>query len=192
MVPWPEIITTVASGRRRFISASVSSPSRPGIQMSRKTRSGFSSGRSATASAPVPTAVTRYPSSSRTPRSDDWIDGSSSTIRMCSPAIPILLAPPQAERRWRAEDVLTGHASCSHGRGRARDGQVHHEATAARRVVLDVDQPAVLGHDLVDDRQAEPHAARLRREVGLEELVLVLGADAGPGVADDDAHARAP
>src|SRR5438034_2348872 len=31
-----EIITTVAPGRRRFISASVSRPSRPGIQMSRK------------------------------------------------------------------------------------------------------------------------------------------------------------
>src|SRR5215475_6354741 len=148
MVPWPEMMTTVTSGRRRFISASVSNPSLPGIQISRKARSGTSSVSWVSASAPLPTAVTRYPSSSRTPRSADWIAGSSSTIRMCSPAM--------------------GHSGLSglHGRGDAGHWQLHDEATAPRLVVLDPDDAAVLDRDLVHDGQAQPHAVGLRREVG--------------------------
>ena len=59
IVPWPEIMTTIASGRRRLTSASVSRPSMRSIQTSRKVRSGASSVTSRSASAPLPTAVTR-------------------------------------------------------------------------------------------------------------------------------------
>jgi hypothetical protein len=59
MVACPEIITTAVSGRRCFISARASSPSIPGIQMSRKTRSGASSTRRAKASSAELTEVTR-------------------------------------------------------------------------------------------------------------------------------------
>ena len=46
----------------------------------------------------------------------------------------------------------------------------------------------MLRDDLVDDRQPEAHPGDLRREVGKEELLLVLGADARAGVRDDDAR----
>ena len=59
MVPWPEIMTTVVSGRRRLSSARVSRPSMRGIQMSRKTRSGISSATIFRASAPEPATLTR-------------------------------------------------------------------------------------------------------------------------------------
>src|SRR5690242_10987423 len=157
MVPWPEIMTTAVSGRTRFISARVSSPSMPGIQMSRKMTSGVSSCSRAIASSPEPTAVTRYPSSSRTPLKVVRIARSSSTIRMCSPGI----AAP---------------ASGLHRRGhRPPGGQLDDEAATVRRVVLDPDGPAVIGDDLVDDRQAEPHAGGLGGEVGHEEALAVLG-----------------
>ena len=50
--------------------------------------------------APLPAVVTRYPSSSSTPRSADWMAGSSSTTRMCSPAT--LRPPRRRASAWRA------------------------------------------------------------------------------------------
>src|SRR6266446_5275130 len=81
------MMTTTASGRARLISASVSRPSIRSIQMSRNVSSGSSSAKNRSASAPLPTAETRYPSSSRTSRRVDRMAGSSSTIKMCSPAM---------------------------------------------------------------------------------------------------------
>src|SRR5439155_19957560 len=79
------MMTTTASGRARLISARVSRPSSRSIQMSRKVSSGSSSAKNRSASAPLPTAETRYPSSSRTSRRVDRMAGSSSNIRMYSP-----------------------------------------------------------------------------------------------------------
>src|SRR5688572_23962104 len=167
MVPWPGIMTTATSGRTRLMPASVSRPSRPGIQMSRNTTSGDSSASTPRASLPLPTAVTRYPSSSSTPRRLDWMARSSSTIRMCSPGMLGL-----------------------HGGGSARGRQLDHEPAAARVVVLDADRAPVLGDDLLHDGQPEPHAAGLGGEVRLEQLLLVLAADPGAGVADDQGDPR--
>src|SRR3989441_12586738 len=82
--------------------------------------------------------------------------------------------------------VLAGHALGLDRRGGARHGHLDDEPAAARLVVLDVDRAAVLGYDLPDDRQPEPHARGLGREAGQKELLLVLGTDAGPGVGHDD------
>ncbi len=87
--PWPEMtITGVAIPRARSF-ASVSSPSWPGILMSRSTASW--SGASETAFAPEATAVTSYPSSESSVRSDSRMSGSSSQTRMRR-AIPAILA----------------------------------------------------------------------------------------------------
>src|SRR5207237_623173 len=47
-----------------------------------------------------------------------------------------------------------------------------------------------LADDLAHDRQSEAHAGDLGGEVGQEEAVAVLAGDAGPGVGDDQPHAR--
>src|SRR5437899_8532965 len=75
-----------------------------------------------------------------------------------------------------------------HRHAGAGDGDFDDEAGALGLVVLDPDRAAVLAHDLVHDREPEAHPGDLRREVGQEELLLVLGADARPVVGDDDAR----
>src|SRR5262245_16226042 len=186
-----------ASGRVFLTSARVSRPSMRSIQMSRKVRSGSSSAKNRTASAPLPTAETRYPSSSSTSRRVDRMAGSSSTIRMCSPATLPLLAVLQAQARSRAHGcarrpryfppspsvIMSGGLDRG---GSARHRQLHHEAGAGRLVVLDPDRPAVLGHDLVYDRQAQSHARDLRGEVREEESLAILVADARAVVGHDD------
>src|SRR6187401_2113978 len=67
--------------------------------------------------------------------------------------------------------------------------QLHHEARAARLVVLRPDRAEVLLHDAAHDREPEPAAAPLGREVRHEELVAVRGRDARAVVAHAQAHA---
>src|SRR5947208_12191813 len=114
--------------------------------------------------------------------------GSSSTIKICSPAMSAPGPAPQAHARCRAPNVLAGHRLRLHRRGGARHWHLDDEPAAAWLVVLDPDRAAVLRDDLVDYRQPEAHPGDLRREVGKEELLLVLGADARAGVRDDDAR----
>src|SRR4029450_13108281 len=170
MVAWPEIITTVVSGWRCLISASASRPSMPGIQISRKMRSGVSSASLVRASGAEPTAVTRYPSSSSTARSVAWMARSSSTIRMCSRGMLDL-----HRRRGASESAR---------------GRLDHEPASRGVFVLHPDAAAVLGDDLVHDGEAQPHAGGLGGEVGDEEPLLVLRADAGTAVRDHHAGAR--
>src|SRR5439155_4107534 len=129
----------------------------------------------------------------------------SSTIKMCSPAMSVdsegglapLPMPPRigCARKAGAQTAVRStrpwaHALCLDRRGGARHGHLDDEPAAARLVVLDMDRAAVLGHDLPDDRQPEPHARGLGREVGQKELLLVLRTDAGPGVGHDDPGVR--
>src|SRR4029434_6928023 len=67
--------------------------------------------------------------------------------------------------------------------------QLHHEARAARLVVLRPDPAEVLVHYASHDREPEPAAAPLGREVRHEQLVPVGGCDAGAVVAHAQAHA---
>ena len=78
--PWPEMTMTGVAIPRARIFASVSRPSWPGILMSRSTASW--SGASETAFTPEETAVTSYPSSESSVRSDSRMSGSSSQTRM--------------------------------------------------------------------------------------------------------------
>src|SRR5204862_7353456 len=74
-------------------------------------------------------------------------------------------------------DVDGGGRRTGPGAGADR-GQVDHEAAAVGRVVLDADVAAVIGDDLVDDGQPEPHPGGLGREVRQEDAVTHLGGDA--------------
>src|SRR5262245_5024827 len=67
--------------------------------------------------------------------------------------------------------------------------QLHPEARPARLVVLRADRAEVLLHDAAHDREPEPAAAPLGREVRHEELVAVRRRDAGPVVAHAQANA---
>ena len=83
MVPWPEIMTTSVSGRRSMISERISSPSRPGILMSRNVRS--MSGSAASAARPLSPSsarVTSWCSNRRTRSRLSRMATSSSTIRI--------------------------------------------------------------------------------------------------------------
>src|SRR5262249_61227494 len=88
--------------------------------------------------------------------------GSSSTIRMCSPAM----------------SGLHRHAG-------AGDRDLDDEARALGLVVLDPDRAAVLAHDLVDDREPQAHPGNLGREVRQEQLLLFISRVARAAAGDD-------
>ena len=82
MVPCPEMMITSGGSSCSLIFSSVSSPSIPGSQISRRTRSYervFSVSRQAS---PLSATPTLKPSSSSAPRSDLRMSASSSTTRM--------------------------------------------------------------------------------------------------------------
>src|SRR5688500_10822147 len=66
--------------------------------------------------------------------------------------------------------------------------QLDREPRAARRVVGDLDAPAVLRHDPADDREPEPAAAQLGRVIRKEELLALRRRDPGAVVGHDNPH----
>src|SRR5215471_12635828 len=120
-------------------------PSASGIQMSSRTSCGRSAAITASAVRPLSASSTRNPSSASTPRTLARICSSSSTIRMVSAM--------NLPFYW----------------------EFHDESTPLRFVVAHADEGAVVGKDRGNDRQTEPGAVLLRREVGLEQARLHLG-----------------
>ena len=91
MVPWPEIIITGTRGFFSFMTWRTATPSIPGSQMSKRTRSTACLEKNSRASSPVAASATLYPSSSRTPLRDSLMVSSSSTT---STRLPIYAAFP--------------------------------------------------------------------------------------------------
>src|SRR5262245_58873949 len=69
-----------------------------------------------------------------------------------------------------------------------RSGQPHREAAPSAELARDLDPALVLLDDLLRDREAEPGSgvAALGGEEGLEDLLEVLGWNAGAVVLDRD------
>src|SRR5438552_2090156 len=163
--------TTARWGWSLLIRRTSSTPSIPGRRLSVSTRSTSSFLRSSTASSPLPTTSTSYPSTSRVRWSGRRKISSSSTIRTrwCIAAPPLDHFRDGRQRRpW--------------------DDQADRGPPPGRAV--DLDLAAVEVHDLLDDRHAEPRARRLRRVEGQEDLLPVLGLDADAVVRDLDHHGR--
>ncbi len=141
IVPCPLIITTGSVGPAPRISSSTAMPSRPGIAMSSSTRSGA---RSRTARERLRRRPRR--ARSRSPRR-----------RGCPPA-----SGGCSPRRRRSGCAAALPQALPHR-------QLDDEARAARPVRVDAHVAVMVGDDARDDREAEPRAVRLRREVRLED-----------------------
>src|SRR2546427_11202104 len=93
-----------------------------------------------------------------------------------------------AMRSFYSSRAAPGHSSCPDtllGGGRR---QLDHEARAARPVALDPDASVVIGDNAVHDRQPQAGPLLLGREIGQEQPVAVLVADAGAVVGDLEPH----
>src|SRR6266511_1661674 len=80
----------------------------------------------------------------------------------------------------------SGDAYRVHCRRAARADEADDERGPAAAVALDLDAPAVLGDDLLRQRQPEAGAALLGREEGIEDLRQIGGLDALAGVGDGE------
>src|SRR5690606_2377503 len=164
MLPWPEIITTGRSGWRLLISSSSARPSSllPCIQISRKTRRGTRSLMAASALSLSKAVRVSCPSSERMPETISRMSSSSSTTRI-SDAMAYFLA---------LIIRIGGH--------RFLVGQDHtdHRPLAVvedRRRIVQLELPAMVFDDLLDDCEAEPRALLAHRHIGFENAVPVLG-----------------
>src|ERR1051325_698328 len=70
---------------------------------------------------------------------------------------------------------------------RRRSGELERECRPATRLALDADDSLVLLHDGAGNRKTQTRPAMLGGVERREDFAEVLAADAGPGIADEDA-----
>src|SRR5215468_3377683 len=141
---------------------STSRPETSGMRMSTSARSKSRPRSASSASAPLGTLTTVWPS---------WVQARSSTQRIDSSSSATSMVPG-----WSGSGL---DMVLAHGEGDAEAG-----AAAGARLVRD--DPAMLGDDSVADRQAQPGAARLGGEEGREEMALRVLRHTGAVVRDGD------
>src|SRR5215469_7275392 len=163
MVPCPEIMITSGELSSSRIFCNVSRPSMPGSQTSSSTTSNAWLASRRIHCSPVSAASVRKPSSSSTPRRESRMPDSSSTMRML--------------------DMFHGNR-----RGLRRERQFHDEARSYRLVLLDPDRSTMVLNDSAHNRQTQPGATLLGREVRQKEFFLQFLGDAVPRVGHQNLY----
>src|ERR1051326_2482909 len=152
--------TTTASGSPRRLSRSRARPSMPAMRMSERTRSTAS--RSIAASAA----------------------GASSAVSATCPRLRMYFA--RSVRMFLSSSTIRIVAISSAAR------QLEHEAAPQPDLALEVDAPSVCLDDVADDRKPETRGPDLAAVGGLgealEDLLALLGRDAGTRVADGEEY----
>src|SRR5207302_1945808 len=159
------IMITASCGASAFIVFKASTPLRPGIRTSMRTRSGQVWVTTPTAATAELAVVTAYPKADRMSASVSAIPESSSTTK--------------------TDRTATTSA------GRLGHGEPHLEAAAAPRGALDRHHAAVGVDEHLGHRQPQPDPLGLRRKQRLEDLLHVLGGDADSRIRHRDPDAVA-
>src|SRR5215475_4836543 len=184
MVPWPLIMTTGTGGSSRWITSRSCRPSSslPCSQTSRMTSAGRRWRTASTASELLWARRAVCPSSSRMPAISVQMSRSSSTIRI---SWPMTLQT--------VRNVGCGSLCGRRMRARRRDflrvaSEYQTDARAATLAVVERERPAVVFHDLLDDREPQTRAFAPRGHVGLGEPLAVLHRQALAIVLNENAH----